>query len=111
MTKEKAEELAPKIETLIMFAAQLVPDIDDLKAFSKDASDRHGTTMAMAPIIMACGEDYDGKEAKNRMLARRSRALYEFVLELSESELEYQKELQRAETLAENRAFIRNIIG
>lgn len=88
--KEKAriQMLAMRIQLLIGFAAELVPDMDLLERTVKGTSERSMRVLSVAPILGAMGEDYEEKHMQSEVQRKRSKALLNFIKTIDETETE-----------------------
>src|SRR3954463_9563424 len=85
-TPEEIRMLAQNIELLISFAAQLIPDLDVLEDVVSDLDEKHSTNDASSVIQMALGMDYEKNRMNVNLRLERSKALFEFVKVLKQTE-------------------------
>ena len=79
-------EIAEKMKVLILFAADLIPDLDVLEKLVKDSGDKESFIDSAFPIITALGQDADLKRMEWTVRHERSKAVFNLVKTLDETE-------------------------
>lgn len=86
ISEDKVLELAAQVQNLLMFAGMMIEDLPYLKMIEDQSRDIASKTDALAPVIMACGGDYDEASFEADLKRRRSIALREFIQVLKDTE-------------------------
>ena len=88
MEEERIDNLALKINMLLVFCNELLPDIDLLEKAYKEAQNKHSYTDSAAPILTSLGLDYEKIKIEWYIRERRSKALINLLKVIEETEKE-----------------------
>lgn len=89
--KAKIQEVAHKVELLLAFCADLIPDKELIRRAGNRSREIQSFALAAAPLLVAVGENYEAHEMEASIRANRAEAIYHLVNVLDTTEKQRQK--------------------